>query len=281
MGSGSFGARLAAFVAVAVFVAVLSAVVLWTREQTRRLDEAVASQVGFVLSEAKASLETQLNLGLALGDLPQVDALLARASLALPGIQSVTVLDEGGTVLFSTNAVEVGEALPVRQPAGTAGPDGTAGNPPGGDVSGFWSEERGAERIYGVGLATSFDTVAGAVLVRMPAGVMAEPVRHYALMLAIGGVLIALPVALLGWLAGLWLAGAPRRSLTDLAATLEGLGEGAASRGTALPPPAADAAADPAGALGLPADAFTKAVRRRLTILDEAEREVARLDELA
>ncbi|WP_372398819.1 hypothetical protein ABMY26_19455 [Azospirillum sp. HJ39] len=279
MGSGSFGARLAAFVAVAVFVAVLSAVVLWTREQTRRLDEAVASQVGFVLSEAKASLETQLNLGLALGDLPQVDALLARARLALPGIQSVTVLDEGGTVLFSTNAVEVGEALPVRQPAG---PDGSAGSPPGGDVSGFWSEERGAERIYGVGLATSFDTVAGAVLVRMPAGAMAEPVRHYALMLAIGGVLIALPAALLGWLAGLWLAGAPRRSLADLAATLEGLGEGAASRGTALPPPAAaDALAGPAGALGLPADAFTKAVRRRLTILDEAEREVARLDELA
>jgi len=274
MGSGSFGARLAAFVAVAVFVAGLSAVVLWTREQARRLDEAVSSQVGFVLSEAKTSLETQLNLGLALGDLPQVDVLLARARAALPGIQSVAVLDEAGTILFSTNAVEVGEALPPRPASASDSPGG-----PDGDVSGFWSEVRGAERVYGVGLATSFDTAAGSVLVRMPSGAMAEPMRHYALTLSIGAVLIVLPLALVGWLAGLGIAAGPRRSLADLAATLEGLGEGA----TALPAPSAaqSMARSTAQALGLPAPAFTDAVRRRLTILDEAEREVARLDELA
>lgn len=263
MGSGSFGARLAAFVAVAVFVAALSAAVLWTREQARRLDEAVTSQVAFVLSEAKASLETQLNLGLALGDLPQVDGLLARARVALPGIQSVTVLDEAGTVLFSTNAVEVGELLPIR-----------TGAEPNAGVSGFWSEERGDERVYGVGLATSFDTVAGSLLVRMPAGAMAEPMRHYALTLSIGAVLIALPLALLGWLAGLRLAAGPRRSLSDLSAALEGLGEGGRIRAEAP-------ATAPQQTLGLPAAAFADAVRRRLTILDEAEREVARLDELA
>ncbi|PWC98462.1 hypothetical protein [Azospirillum sp. TSO5] len=277
MGSGSFGARLAAFVAVAVFVAGLSAVVLWTREQARRLDEAVSSQVGFVLSEAKTSLETQLNLGLALGDLPQVDVLLARARAALPGIQSVAVLDEAGTILFSTNAVEVGEALPPRPASASDSPGGP--NRPDGDVSGFWSEVRGAERVYGVGLATSFDTAAGSVLVRMPSGAMAEPMRHYALTLSIGAVLIVLPLALVGWLAGLGIAAGPRRSLADLAAALEGLGEGA----TALPAPSAtrSTARSTAQALGLPAPAFTEAVRRRLTILDEAEREVARLDELA
>lgn len=271
MGSGSFGARLAAFVTVAVFVAGLSAVVLWTREQARRLDEAVTSQVGFVLSEAKTSLETQLNLGLALGDLPQVDGLLARARAALPGIQSVAVLDEAGTILFSTNAVEVGEALPLRPASTSDGPDG--------DISAFWSEERGTERVYGVGLATSFDTAAGSVLVRMPSGAMAEPMRHYALTLSIGAVLIVLPLALLGWLAGLHIAAGPRRSLADLAAALEGLGEGA----PALPArsDAQSAVPSTARSLGLPASAFTDAVRRRLTILDEAEREVARLDELA
>ncbi|ANC91193.1 hypothetical protein A6A40_04340 [Azospirillum humicireducens] len=263
MGSGSFGARLAAFMAVAVFVSALSAVVIWTREQARRLDEAVTSQVGFVLSEAKASLETQLNLGLALGDLPQVDGLLARARVALPGIQSVTVLDESGTVLFSTNAVEVGELLPIRT--------STDHN---GGVSGFWSEERGDERVYGVGLATSFDTVAGTLLVRMPAGAMDEPMRHYALTLSIGAVLIALPLALIGWLAALKLAAGPRRSLSDLAASLEGLGEAGRIRAE-LP------AQTSPQTLGLPAAAFTDAVRRRLSILDEAEREVARLDELA
>lgn len=262
MGSGSFGARLAAFMAVAVFVSALSAVVMWTREQARRLDEAVTSQVGFVLSEAKASLETQLNLGLALGDLPQVDGLLARARVALPGIQSVTVLDETGTVLFSTNAVEVGELLPIRTSTEQGG------------VSGFWSEERGDERVYGVGLATSFDTVAGSLLVRMPAGAMDEPMRHYALTLSIGAVLIVIPLAILGWLAGLRLAAGPRRSLSDLAAALEGLGEAGRIR-AGLP------AQSSPQTLGLPAAAFTDAVRRRLSILDEAEREVARLDELA
>lgn len=270
MGSGSFGARLAAFMAVAVFVSALSAVVMWTREQARRLDEAVTSQVGFVLSEAKASLETQLNLGLALGDLPQVDGLLARARVALPGIQSVTVLDETGTVLFSTNAVEVGELLPIRTSVEANG--GVGGGV--GGVSGFWSEERGDERVYGVGLATSFDTVAGSLLVRIPSGAMDEPMRHYALTLSIGAVLIVLPLALLGWLAGLRLAAGSRRSLSDLAATLEGLGEAGRIR-TELP------AQSPHRTLGLPAVAFTDAVRRRLTILDEAEREVARLDELA
>ncbi len=273
MGSGSFGARLAAFVAVAVFIAGLSAVVLWTREQARRLDEAVSSQVGFVLSEAKTSLETQLNLGLALGDLPQVDVLLARSRAALPGIQSVAVLDEAGTILFSTNAVEVGEALPPRPASGSDDPGGP--NRPDGDVSGFWSEVRGTERVYGVGLATSFDTAAGSVLVRMPSGAMAEPMRHYALTLSIGAVLIVLPLALVGWLAGLGIAAGTRRSLADLAAALEGLGDGS----PALPVPSA--AQSTAQALGLPAPAFTEAVRRRLTILDEAEREVARLDELA
>ncbi|XKH33650.1 hypothetical protein ACIU1J_07955 [Azospirillum doebereinerae] len=130
MGSGSFGSRLAALVAVAVFVAALSAVALWTREQARRLDDAVTSQVNFVLSETKAALEVQFNLGLALADLPQVDGLLARARAALPAIRSVAVLDETGTVLFSTNAVEVGEEIGAPAPS-----DGPGGNP-------FWSQER-------------------------------------------------------------------------------------------------------------------------------------------
>ncbi|MCG5240241.1 hypothetical protein MCW82_10715 [Azospirillum doebereinerae] len=267
MGSGSFGSRLAALVAVAVFVAALSAVALWTREQARRLDDAVTSQVNFVLSETKAALEVQFNLGLALADLPQVDGLLARARAALPAIRSVAVLDETGTVLFSTNAVEVGEEIGAPAPS-----DGPGGNP-------FWSQEREGERVYGVGLTTSFDTVAGTILLRLPAGAMAEPMRHYALTLSIGALLIAVPIAFFGWLAGLRLARGPRRALSDLAVALEGLGDNAAAR--PLPEPSRSPGGLLGGSLGLPAGAFAEAVRKRLTILDGAEREVARLDELA
>ncbi|CAO3423867.1 hypothetical protein [Azospirillum doebereinerae] len=269
MGSGSFGSRLAALVAVAVFVAALSAVALWTREQARRLDDAVTSQVNFVLSETKAALEVQFNLGLALADLPQVDGLLARARAALPAIRSVAVLDETGTVLFSTNAVEVGEEIGAR----SAPSDRLDGNP-------FWSQEHDGERVYGVGLTTSFDTVAGTILLRLPAGAMAEPMRHYALTLSIGALLIAVPIAFFGWLAGLRLARGPRRALADLAVALEGLGDGTGPA-RALPEPARSPGGLLGGSLGLPAGAFAEAVRKRLTILDGAEREVARLDELA
>ncbi|XKH33649.1 hypothetical protein ACIU1J_07950 [Azospirillum doebereinerae] len=108
---------------------------------------------------------------------------------------------------------------------------------------------------------------------------MAEPMRHYALTLSIGALLIAVPIAFFGWLAGLRLARGPRRALSDLAVALEGLGDNAAAR--PLPEPSRSPGGLLGGSLGLPAGAFAEAVRKRLTILDGAEREVARLDELA
>ncbi|MBP2230379.1 hypothetical protein J2847_003682 [Azospirillum agricola] len=258
MGTGGFGARLGAFLAVTVFVAALAAVTVWTREQARRLDEAVASQVNFVLSEAKAALETQLNLGLPLADLPRVDDQLGTARAALPAIRSVAVLDEAGTVLFSTSTVEVGERVPV----------------PPGEPGLVWSAAHEGERVYGIGLTTSFDTVAGTILLRLPPGAMAEPVRRYALGLGIGALLIAAPVGLLAWLAGLRLASGPRRDLSALADALEELDDSRPAPARAPVRPAADP-------FGLPLSAFAATVRHRLGLLDAAERDVSRLDELA
>ncbi|WP_298373805.1 hypothetical protein [Azospirillum sp.] len=263
MGSGSFAARLAVFIILATFLAALAAVTLWTREQSRRLDDAVTSQAGFVLSEAKAALEVQLNLGLALADLPQVDGLLNRARVALPTIQSVAVLDESGMVLFSTNAVEVGESLP-QNPAFSSGASPGA----------VWSDDVAGERVYGVGLTTSFDTSAGAVLLRVPVGAMTERVRHYALTLGIGALAVGAPLAFAAWLCGLWLIRAPRRALSEVAEALEGLEAG-------RPVEEAGNAAVAGSSLGLPVPGFLAAVRRRFGVLEGAEREVSRLDELA
>ncbi len=178
---------------------------------------------------------------------------------SLAAIRSVAVLDESGTVLFSTNAVEVGE--PVALPAAVPGHS--------------WSADQEGERVFGAGLTTSFDTSAGAVLLRLPAGAMAEPARRYALSLGLGALLIAAPVTVLAWLVALRLARGPRRSLSALADALEGLDN---SRPTPLPSQAVSRIADP---FGLPLAAFTATVRRRLDWLDAAERDVARLDELA
>lgn len=256
MGTGSFAARFAAFLAVAVFAAALAAVALWTREHHRRLEDAVASQAGFVLSEAKAGLEARLNLGLALADLPQVETLLDRARTALPGTVAVAVVDEAGTVIFSTDPVEVGDAVAVRN----ADPA-------------FWFRKTGDERLYGIGLTTSFDTSAGTVLLRLPATVVDEPVQRYALQLSIGALAVAVPVGLLAWLAGLRLARGPRRSLSALADELEALAAGepqVPSRGTAA-----------GEELGVPIRAFSAAIRERVAVLAEAEKEVSRLDEMA
>lgn len=256
MGTGSFAARFAAFLAVAIFAAALAGVTLWSREHHRRLEEAVASQAGFVLSEAKAGLEARLNLGLALADLPQVETLLDRARRALPEALSVAVLDEAGTVVFSTDPVEVGDG--VAELSGE---------------SGFWSRRAGAERLYGIGLTTSFDTNAGTVLLRLPTAAVNEPLQRYALQLSIGALAIAVPVGLIALLVGLRLARGPRQSLSALADELEALAAGE----PAVPSRGAAAGEE----LGVPIRAFSTAVRERVAVLQAAEKEIARLDEMA
>lgn len=259
MGTGGFTGRLATLVAVAVLAAALAAVTLWTRGQERRLEESVASQAGFVLSEVRAALEARLTIGLALADLPQVEGLLDGARASMPKVQSVAILDEDSTILFSTNAVEVGETVAGLPPDG-----GNTGGP-------AWSLDRDGERVHGVWLTSSFGTTAGAVLLRLPGDVVAEQVRHYALTLVIGALAVALPVGLLAWAGGLRRARGTRDALAALATELESLAQDSAD--------SADPKAD--DALGLPVRAFADAVRERMAVLAEAERELARLDELA
>ncbi|RTR16189.1 hypothetical protein EJ903_21360 [Azospirillum griseum] len=266
MAAGSFAARLAVFIVLATVLAAAAAVGLWTREQSRRLDEAVTSQAAFVLTEAKAALEGQLNLGLALADLPQVDGLLTRARAALPSVDSVAVLDEAATILFSTNAVEVGDVSPL----GVVPPHGST--MAGGAGASVWISDVSGERVFGIGLTTSFDTMAGAILLRVPIATMTDRVRHYALTLSVGALAAGAPLALVAWVVGLWLAHTPRRALSAVAEALEGVEHNHRS--------GADGAA--AGeTLGLPVPGFLAAVRRRLGLLDKAEHEVSRLDELA
>jgi len=255
MGSSSFAARLAVFLALVVLVATGAAATLWALEQNRRLQDAVASHAGFVLSEVKSALEARLNLGLALADLPQVLPLLDGARADMPAILSVAVLDEAGAVLFSTSPVDVGER--VAELSAERGPGAV------------WSLHRGSERLYGIDLTTSFDTVAGAVLLRLPGDVATEPTRNFALTLAIGGLALAVPLTVLAVLAGMWVARGPRDAIVGLTEALEGLVRANVDQGHA------------ADGLGVPLLAFAAAVRERLTLIAAAEREVTRLDEMA
>ncbi|PWC52493.1 hypothetical protein [Azospirillum sp. TSO22-1] len=253
MAAMGFPARLAAFLAVVVLASTLAATALWTQGQHRRLHAAVASHAGFVLGEIKTALETRLNLGLALAELPQVQPLLDGARGAMPAVLSVAVLDEEGAVVFSSSPVEVGErlaGLPAAEPGAV------------------WAAERGGEWLYGIGLTTSFDTTAGQIVLRVPGDVAAEPTRTFALKLGIGGLLLAVPVILLAGIAGLGLLRGPRRSVEAVAGILETLTRDADPYASGDVPDA-------------PLPAFAGAVRARLTLLAEAERDVSRLDEMA
>lgn len=255
-----FPARLIAFLAVVVLAATQVAAALWTEGQHRRLQAAAASHAGFVLGEIKTALETRLNLGLALADLPQVQPLLDRARGDMPAVLSAAVVDEDGDVVFSSSPVEVGErlaALPAAEP-------GTV-----------WSRAQGGEWLYGVGLTTSFDTTAGQVVLRVSGGVAVEAVRAFALRLSIGGLLLAVPIIVVAAAVGHRLTRGPRHAVAAVAQTLESLTRDDGGEGGGGPDPY------PAGAAGTPLAAFSGAVRTRLALITDAERTVSRLDEMA
>ena len=271
MSPAGFTHRLIGAVLAATLFAAAATTALWSHGHQRRLEQAVAGHAEFVLAELKAALESRLNLGLSIGELPQADTLLEQARGALPGIQSIVVVDEEGTVVFATDVVEVGERAPdLPAGFGTAEPavSGTA------DSDALWSVRTGGARTYGLSLTTSFGTSAGAVALRLPAGLLTERVNDFALVLGLQAFGVAVAVGALASLAALVLARRSRRAVERLAVALEEL---AAAPGAQ--PGGRDRPVAPL--LGLPLPGFAATVRQRVRTLDEATREISRLDEMA
>lgn len=258
MSPAGFTHRLVAAVLAATLFAAVATTALWSHGHQRRLEQAMAGHAAFVLAELKAALESRLNLGLSIGELPQADTLLEQARTALPGIQSIVVVDEAGTVVFATDVVEVGEPAPDLP-----------GDPGGRDVDALWSVQKGGALTYGLGLTTSFGTTAGAVVLRLPAGLLAERVNDFALILGLQAFGVALAVGALASLGALALARRSRRATERLAQELEDLAA-APDRDRPVPP-----------LLGLPLPGFAASVRQRVRTLDGATREISRLDEMA
>lgn len=263
MSPAGFTHRLIGAVLAATLFAAAATTALWSHGHQRRLEQAVAGHAEFVLAELKAALESRLNLGLSIGELPQADTLLEQSRGALPGIQSIVVVDEEGTVVFATDVVEVGERAPDL-PAGF----GTA------VTDALWSVRTGGARTYGLGLTTSFGTTAGAVALRLPAGLLTERVNDFALILGLQAFGVALAVGAVASLAALALARRSRRAVERLAVELEDL---AAAPGAQ--PGGRDRPVAPL--LGLPLPGYAASVRQRVRTLDDATREISRLDEMA
>ncbi|HTH98002.1 MAG TPA: hypothetical protein VL574_11335 [Stellaceae bacterium] len=74
----------------------------------RSYDQLLAQRIGVVASDVAATVENRVNLGLPLNYLSDMQATLERSRQESVGIESVSVADEQGTVLFSTDRVVVG-----------------------------------------------------------------------------------------------------------------------------------------------------------------------------
>src|ERR1700744_3254634 len=74
----------------------------------RSYDHLLAQRIGVVASDVAATGENRVGLGLPLNYLSDMQATLERSRQESAGLESISIADEQGTVLFSTDRVVVG-----------------------------------------------------------------------------------------------------------------------------------------------------------------------------
>ncbi|HEY4083696.1 MAG TPA: hypothetical protein VGM81_23660 [Burkholderiaceae bacterium] len=118
------------------------------------LETAAASSMAVPASSVREGLEASLALGLPLNGANEAPALLAREKLADPAIAEISVFDEQGRILFSTEAGRVGAQLESNwlQRAQSS--------------SGRWQLGLEDQAVLGLPLHNSFDLRLGEVAVR-------------------------------------------------------------------------------------------------------------------
>ena len=118
------------------------------------LETAAASSMAVPASSVREGLESTLALGLPLSGASEAPALLAREKLADASIAEISVFDEHGRVLFSTDAARVGAQI---EPAWFQQAQG---------VNGRWQLTLTDEAVLGLPVRNSFDLRLGQVAVR-------------------------------------------------------------------------------------------------------------------
>jgi hypothetical protein len=76
-------------------------------------DGLLAERIGVVASDVGATVESRVNLGLPLNYLSDMQATLERSRQESTGVESISVADEHGNVLFSTDRLVIGSVSTV------------------------------------------------------------------------------------------------------------------------------------------------------------------------
>lgn len=234
----------------------VATVALWAHDHLQHRQDALQARAQLVLRDLAQALETRLSLGLPLSQLPDVERLLDAARMQLPESRSAGIVDESGRVLFSTDAVGLGDAFYDFKTASPA-------------QSGY--AKRSSEGIYWLTVNTDDGALAGAVLLRLPIAVSDKALQTLAVSLALSATPPLAALLVLAVAIGIWLARAAGRRPAATALALDRL-----RRKAALP-----LEGDCRSLPEIPLQGFVAVVSERHLQLADAERALGQLDEMA
>lgn len=181
-------------------VLVTAAVLLLAAQAERSLQRNLASlaeaRLRLVLTSTVGTIQANLDFGLPLASLRQIQELVERTLAKQPGLRAIDVIDEEATALFSSDRGAEGEQAPAAWLAAMAERRDTT----------LWRAEDRGEMAYGLPIVSDIGRTVGHLVVVEPAadnwtglGEIASTLTR-SLPLALGaGALTAL---LVGWLAG-------------------------------------------------------------------------------
>ncbi|MCF3935668.1 hypothetical protein L1787_19935 [Acuticoccus sp. M5D2P5] len=234
-------------------LAALTAFVVVAARTVEQGDRALGgAELDFVLGETEQTIERNLQLGLPLAELQQVEPLLERALAHAQSVIAADVFSQNGTTLFSTDRGAVGEPVPEAWREAIANRR----------THQSWQAEEPQTMTIGRPLANDFNHVEGWVALIVDRASLAAPLSLLGPLLAQNGVIIAL-AGLAALILGAVLI--PRRDAAILAAHAAIL---------AKEPPR-----DAREPIGASAGVAIARVREAEAVLDTAAGELQRLDE--
>lgn len=177
----------------------------------RTLSDFLNSRFEFELSDLRQRIETQVDLGIELGDLQSVPAELEEYRHAEEQILTIEVFDETGTVLFSTDPSFVGDLVTEEWVTAWRTIHGA-------DV---WSNLERDARVVGVPLRDNLGRDVGSLALRYSRDFFDDSVSAQWTRLMLIGAIVVLSMAPLTVLGAMFLLRGVRGELRDLSESMD------------------------------------------------------------
>ena len=179
----------------------------------RTLSDFLTSRFEFEINDVRQRVETQMDLGIALGNLQGVSEMLEEYQQADEQILSIEVFDERGVVLFSTDPSFVGDLVTEEWVAAWRAGRGRQ----------VWSDLERDARVVGVPLRDNLGRDVGSLALRYSRDFFDDNVTTQTARLLVIGAVVVLGVIPLCILGAMVLLRGLRRELGDLRQTMNDL----------------------------------------------------------